>query len=150
MGTCKTCSFSEFAAQKSTSHAVTVIDTCLDAMDEGILDVCARSPMGCYLWETYLLSEQQWHRVCNLLQRFGMSNSILWRFGCSLTISELNMWAGIEYLWTDLVTVHMFLADFQRRHGYQQHCYIIADELEQRAWATSVRRAWLAAAVSCL
>ena len=48
------------------------VDTCLQAMQEGVLDVFARNTNGQYLWSYYGMTHGQWQRVCGLLQRAGL------------------------------------------------------------------------------
>ncbi len=116
-------------------------DTLLCLMDEGALDVCALTSKGRYLWETYLLSRQQWLRLCGLLQRERISNSIVWQALHFMMKSECESWIEIEYLWTDLEAVQMYLVQFENRKFKTLVC-----ELERRkAWAAGTRRAWLTA-----
>ena len=109
------------------------VDTCLQAMQEGVLDVCAQNRDGLYLWSYYGMTPGQWQRVCGLLQRAGIANSILWE---SKWFTYHGFMAEIEYFWTDLDAV-------QKVH--QTGRGAIAREVMRRRWLVSLRRAWLAA-----
>jgi hypothetical protein len=114
-----------------------IIDTCLQAMQEGVLDVCAQSVSGQYVWMCYGMTADQWHRACGLLQRAGVPTNILWDskwFICH------GFMSGIEYLWTDLEAVHRYLECWARKPER------VVQELDRRfTWNAGLRRAWLAA-----
>jgi hypothetical protein len=94
--------FFDFTKERLGREAVPaeIVDTCLQAMQEGVLDVCAQNPYGRYVWSCYTMTPDQWHRACGLLQRSGIGNLIFW--GSKWFKYDAFM-AGIEYLWTDLV-----------------------------------------------
>ena len=115
-----------------------LVDTCLQAMQDGVLDVCAQNKDGWNLWRCYGMTPHQWQRVCGLLQRAGIASSIFWQsewFICQEFIKE------IEYFWTDLDAVHRYL---ECRHWNPAW---LLQELgwRQREWNKGLRRAWLAA-----
>ena len=110
----------------------TCVETCLQAMHDGVLDVCVQNVHGHHLWECFswqpVWTLERWRRLCGLLQRAGIAND--------------EFCAEIKYLWTDLVPMHIFL----KRYGNKLRA--IVQEIEWRqAWAVSPRRAWLAACV---
>ena len=119
------------------------VDVCLQAVHDGVLDVCVQSSDGCYLWNYFWFVESvwtyaRWERVCGLLQQAGIANGILWDSTCCFMSSQ--HWAGIEYLWTDLDAVHRVL------ERVNLHPRWLVQELDRRqAWAAGLRRAWLAA-----
>ena len=119
------------------------VETCLQAMHDGVLDVCVQNKNGNHVWELFSWEMKwtlkQWQRLCGLLQRAGITNGIVWD---SVFFLNVEFCAEIEYLWTDLEPVQMFL----KRNGNKPRA--IVQELERRqAWAVSPRRAWLAACV---
>jgi hypothetical protein len=59
-----------------------IVDACIHAMEEGTLPVTAQIHKGrYYLWETYIfiLTVDQWARICALLQRHRLPPGLLWR-----------------------------------------------------------------------
>jgi hypothetical protein len=113
-------------------------------MQEGFLDVCAQNPHGRYVWDCYEMTADQWHRACGLLERAGVSNSILWQSTFYFRYCEFM--AHIEYLWTDLQAVEWYL--MERRFENKIHPIIrirLVEELDRRKAWEGLRRAWLVA-----
>ena len=113
------------------------VDTCLQAMQEGGLDVCARNLSGDHVWMCYIMTADQWHRACGLLQRAGVASSTLW----DITWFRYHEFMeDIEYLWTDLKAVHRYLERWAKKPER------VVQELGRRfTWNAGLRRAWLAA-----
>jgi hypothetical protein len=135
-------SFSSFASARMQSLPTIeeTVDTCLQAVHDGVLDVCVQSCDGGYLWNyfwfvEYVWTYARWQRVCGLLQRAGVANSILWDSKCLMNSQH---WAGIEYLWTDLDAVHRVLERGKPR-------WLVQELGRRQAWAAGLRRAWLSA-----
>jgi hypothetical protein len=113
-----------------------IVDTCLQGMQEGVLDVCAQNSNGRYVWGCYGMSSDRWQRTCGLLERAGVASSILWQSTSHFGYHEFM--AHIEYLWTDLKAVERYLMERCENK--------IVKELDRRkAWDAGLRRAWLAA-----
>lgn len=123
-----------------------VTDACLDAMEEGALDVCARDSHGDYFW-VLRLQPRQWVRLCALLQRQGIPSSTVWHS----FVFPPQFVEGVEHLWTDLDSVRVFMEEDRGycRCGRCDFCHArhwVGTELQRRReWATALRRAWLAA-----
>jgi len=114
-----------------------IVDTCLQGMQEGVLDVCAQNPNGRYLWGCHGMTSDRWQRACGLLERAGVASSILWQSTSHFGYHEFM--AHIEYLWTDLEAVERYI--LMKRCENK-----IVKELDRRkAWDAGLRRAWLAA-----
>ena len=125
-----------------------IIATCLQAMQEGVLDVCAQNIDGQYVWTCYVMTPDQWNRACGLLQRAGIANCIFWG---SKSFKYDAFMADIEYLWTDWEAVQKFLMVWAEKDIWlvqeQKRCHRLLQELDRRrlAWGAGLRRAWLAA-----
>jgi hypothetical protein len=120
-----------------------IIDTCLQAMQEGVLDVCAQNTDDRYLWTYYGMMPGQWQRACGLLQQAGIPSNILWDPKWFIYYEPM---AEIEYLWTDLERVERFLMECCDNKIYQFARIHILQELDRRrAWNAGLRRGWLAA-----
>ena len=119
-----------------------IVDTCLQAMHEGVLDVCAQNHNDHYMWLCFLMTADQWHRACRLLQRAGVASSILWQSTSLFGYREFM--AEIEYFWTDLEAVQGY---YLMQTGCHFTCYrLLKHELHRRqAWDACLTRAWLAA-----
>jgi hypothetical protein len=136
-----------------------VVDVCLDAMEEGSLLVTITGYVS--LWEYYVLSVHQWARVCALLQRKRLPSRLVWglqTFMCltrrspserpSLVSEDSDAIAAltrIEFLWQDLDAVQAYL-------NAHPHCedmkWVAAEVARRRQWFTGLRRAWLLAIVA--
>ena len=113
-----------------------IIATCLQAMQEGVLDVCAQNIDGQYVWSCYTMTPDQWNRACGLLQRAGIANCIFWG---SKSFKYDAFMADIEYFWTDLEAVERFCEEKMYRR-------LLVLELDRRrTWHAGLRRSWLAA-----
>ena len=130
--------FEGFAQDKGRLYEE-IVDTCLQAMLHGVLDVRVQNDAGQCLWECgFAWTMERWHRMCGLLQRAGIASSIVWESKYVVLIREY--WTAIEYLWTDLDAVHRVL------ERVNLHPRWLVQELDRRqAWAAGLRRAWLAA-----
>jgi heme exporter protein D len=53
--------FFDFTKERLGREAVPaeIVDTCLQAMQEGVLDVCAQNPYGRYVWSCYTMTLEQ-------------------------------------------------------------------------------------------
>ena len=99
-----------------TEQSCAAVDAYMDAMEHDLLPVDTEEH-GHYLWEFYILTVDQWVRICGLLQRRRLPSSLLWRsrgwlFG-QPAICVRNAWCHgcqIEYLWQDLNAVSTFVA----------------------------------------
>ena len=124
-----------------------MVDVCLDAMEDGELDVCAvdgGAVRAIYLWEWCNMKPRQWVRLCALLQREGIPSSIVWQ---DLEADPPQFVEGVEYLWTDLDSVCMFMEDSRSECscGLCDFCHArhwVGTELQRRR---CLRRAWLVA-----
>ena len=128
---------------------VEIVDTCLQAMQEGLLDACVQNRDGRYVWSCYTMTPDQWHRACGLLQRAGIGNLIFWG---SKWFKYNAFMAGIEYLWTDLEAVEKFLMEWEKDVVWLvqevKRLGLLRQELDRRrrfAWSAGLRRAWLVA-----
>ena len=115
-----------------------IVDTCLQAMQEGVLDVCAQNTHCFYVWMSYGMTVDQWHRACSLLQRAGVVSSILW--DPKFSTYHNGFMVDIEYLWTDLKAVHRYL---EYRTG--KPVWVVQELGRRQTWNAGLRRAWLAA-----
>ena len=116
------------------------MDTCLQAMHDGVLDVRAQNDEGQYVWECFLSwTLERWQRMCGLLQRAGIASSIVWE---SKYVLHDEYWTAIEYLWTDLQAVQRYL-----EHRDTKRWWLVQELGWRKAWAEGPRRAWLAACV---
>ncbi len=112
-----------------------MVDTCLQAMQEGVLDVCAQNNNDHYVWLCFIMTADQWHRA-------GVASSILWQSTSRFIYREFM--AEIEYFWTDLEAV-------QGYYLMQTDCYLtchrlLKHELHRRqAWDACLTRVWSAA-----
>ena len=121
------------------------VDTCLQGMQEGVLDVCARNSNGRYVWSCFGMTSDRWQRACSLLQRAGVASSIFWESTRPLLFYHEFM-ADIDYLWTDLQAVECYL--MERRFENKIHPIIrirLVEELDRRKAWEGLRRAWLVA-----
>ena len=132
--------FRDFAMERLGREPLSykeTVDTCLQAMHEGVLDVCVQNTHCCNVWIWYGMTADQWHCVCGLLQRAGIASSILWD---PIWFVYEGFMADIEYLWTDLKAVEKFLECRTRKPVW------VVQELGRRqTWNAGLRRAWLAA-----
>ena len=139
-------SFHGFAMKRLDREPLSVeeiVDTCLQAMQEGVLDVCAQNTNGQYVWICYGMTANQCQHTCSLLQRAGVVSSILWDpkwFVDQWFVDHLRFMADIEYLWTDLKAVHMYL---EYRAG--KPVWVVQELGRRQTWNAGLRRAWLAA-----
>jgi hypothetical protein len=118
-----------------------IVDTSLQAMQEGVLDVCAQNDDKWNLWRIYGMTGDQWHRACDLLERAGVASSIMWQSTSNFIYHEFM--GDIEYLWTDLEVVERFLME-EKMHPIRR--IRLVQELDRRrTWDAGLRRAWLAA-----
>lgn len=116
-----------------------IVDVCLDAMEEGKLDVCAvdvdvRAVCAIYLWEWCKMKPRQWVRLCALLQREGIPSSIVWQ---DSEADPPQFVEGVEYLWTDLDSVRIFMEDSRSdcSCGFCDFCHLrhwVGTELQRR------------------
>ena len=120
------------------------IDACLQAMQEGVLDVCEQNVDGYYLWMCYGMSCDQWQRACSLLQRAGVASSIFWE-STRRPLFYHEFMADIDYLWTDLGAVERYLMEVYGKNMYKIIPSRLVKELDRRRWHAGLRRAWLAA-----
>ncbi len=120
-----------------------IVDTCLQGMQEGVLDVCAQNSNGRYVWGCYGMSSDRWQRTCGLLERAGVASSILWQSTSHFGYHEFM--AHIEYLWTDLKAVERYLMERCENNTYPVMRFRLVKELDRRRWHAGLRRAWLAA-----
>ncbi len=139
-------------------------DACIDAMEEGTLPVTVQGGTSrCYLWEKYILTVDQWARICALLQRQRLPPSLLWWEEHSITYNILldhhvvnvnpviaAALSSIDYLWQDLDVVDAWIereqttcatTDIPRIHWVQ------AEVVRRRQWPAGLRAAWLRAVV---
>ena len=117
------------------------IDACLQAMQEGVLDVCAQNSHGRYVWCGIGMSYDRWQRVCGLLERARVASSILWESPLGFIYYEFM--ADIEYFWTDLEAVERFLMEgFCEKNIYRVLVQVVD---RRRTWHAGLRRSWLAA-----
>ena len=143
-------------------------DACIDAMEEGTLPVIAQGRKNqCYLWEMYILTVDQWARICALLQRHRLPPGLLWgrdsmhsvayyilsgrhiEFTCTNS-ATITAFSQMDYLWQDLDVVDAWIEreqttraarDIPRIHWVQ------AEVDRRRQWLTGLRAAWLRAVV---
>ena len=115
-----------------------IVETCLQAMQEGALDVCAQNEDGQYVWMCYGMMANHWRRACGLLQRAGIPSSILWD---EKRFTFCKFMAEIEYFWTDLDAAQRYLECRNWKPAW------VLQELGWRLqeWRRGFRRAWLAA-----
>jgi hypothetical protein len=139
-----------------------LVDKCLDAMEEDLLSVVA-TQSGYYLWEYFTLTTDQLVRMCALLQRNRFPSSLLWRLRtrvhwtrgyalakpnlvsqCPDAIAALSR---IEFLWQDLDAVQ---ACIQTPAPWWHDLEVewVAAELGRQRWFAGLRRAWLLAVVT--
>ena len=116
-----------------------IVDTCLQAMQEGVLDVCAQNGNGRYVWTCFGMTSGQLQRTCGLMQQAGVESSILWT--SSFSYHEFR--GDIEYLWTDLKIVERFL--MQVKILPMTRVCVVQELDRRRTWDAGLRRAWLAA-----
>ena len=148
--------FSKFAqARRPGCHCV--VDVCMDAMEEGMLPVITKKG-GYYLWEYYILTVDQWVRMCALLQRNRLPSRLLWRWQTYVRWTKrsvlpkpclvsqdpdaMAVLLRIEFLWQDLDAVQAWL-DF----GLPDVGWIEAQVDRRRQWMTGLCQAWLLAVV---
>jgi hypothetical protein len=83
----ETFQFERFArTEKCWLGTSDTVDVCMDAMEEGMLPVIAKQWGFYYLWEFYSLRTDQWARLCGLLQRNRLPQSLLWESSALYTI----------------------------------------------------------------
>jgi hypothetical protein len=70
----------------------------MDAMEEGILPVVAKQ-WGYTLWEFYILTTDQWVRMCAMLQRNRLPSRLLW--GLSYVHYTWGSADGVYSVFTD-------------------------------------------------
>lgn len=142
-----TSTFYEFAAKKKCNPDIITmdqcVDTCLDAMEVGELDVCLQFD-DFYLWEWYRIWPHQWSRICTILQRQGIPSSIVWDKHCHPNnfSGEFSL-TGIKYMWEDLAAIQGALARWKEK--FHISVFWLEWQVEHRLWATGLRRAWLVA-----
>jgi hypothetical protein len=137
-------SYMDFYACTSKSIMMKYVDEKLDAMDKGVMNVCAQGvwPNGLklYLWEWTTLESYQWKRLCALLQRYRIPSRLLWREVHYMS----NAWFyptcfEIDYVWQDLDAIQVFLQN--KKDAFTA----VRLEVDRRAWMNGLRRTWLAA-----
>jgi hypothetical protein len=137
--------FHDFARERLAREPFSdaeIVDTCLQAMQEGVLDVCAENSNGRYMWTCFGMTSGRLQRTCGLLQQAGVESSILWK--SSFAYHEFR--CDIEYLWTDLEAVDRYLMErFENNVSYPVMRSRLVKELDRRRWHAGLRRAWLAA-----
>jgi len=138
-------------------------DACIDAMEEGTLPVTALGGKGrYYLWENYILTVDQWARICALLQRHRLPPSLLWKghsvaYNVLLDRDILNVnpviaaaLSCIDYLWQDLDVIDAWIEREQTTHATRDipriH-WVQAEVDRRRQWLAGLRAAWLRAVV---
>jgi hypothetical protein len=132
--------FEGFAKDKARLYGE-IVDTCLQAVHDGVLDVRVQNDAGQCLWECgFAWTMERWQRMCGLLQRAGIASSIVWESKYGVVIHEY--WTAIEYLWTDLKAVHRFLGRVER---YGKPTWLVQELERRQTWAVGPRRAWLVA-----
>jgi hypothetical protein len=143
-----------------------IVDACIDAMEEGTLPVTAQgSRSDHYLWETYILSVDQWTRICALLQRHRLPPRLFWRcsgvhsvayyilsgrYVVDINPATIAAFSQMDYLWQDLDVVDVWIqrqqtsratTDIARIHWVQ------SEVVRRRQWLTGLRATWLRALV---
>ena len=147
--------------QKDYTGPDSIVDVCLHAMEEGKLSVIAKQT-GYYLWEVYVLTVDQWVRMCALLQRNWLPSSLFWVFGTSVDWTKRGAFAEpslvsedpdavaalsrIEFLWQDLNAVDAWVHSMPR--GYCDVEWVAAEVARRRQWFTGLRRAWVLAVIT--
>jgi hypothetical protein len=142
---------------------VDIVNACMDAMEEGSLPVIAKQ-YGYYLWEIYILTVDQWARLCALLQRNQCPPRLLWRLHtcvrwtmtdcfsfskkkCIVDDNPVAMAAlsRIEFLWQDLDAVQAWI----KWHAVSRNVewVVAAEVIRRRQWFIGLRRAWLVTVV---
>ena len=146
--------FWSFAAQTRkvyTGHDQ-IVDVCLHAMEEGRLPVIVKQ-CRYYLWEYYILTVDQWVRICALLQQNRFSPCLLWRLQITYVrwvrrtaFVGVAVLTGIEFLWQDLDAVQAYVDHLSPAARYDHVEWIVAELDRRRQWFTGLRRTWLLAA----
>ena len=145
-----------------TGTPCSVVDKCLDAMEEDLLSVVAKQS-GYYLWEYFILTTDQLVRMCALLQRNRFPSSVLWRFQTRVCWTRRSALAGpylvstdpvamatlsrIEFLWQDLDAVQACIQT-PAPWWYDLEVEWVAAELGRQRWFAGLRRAWLLAVIA--
>jgi hypothetical protein len=146
-----------------------IVDACIRAMEEGTLSVTAQGSKGrYYLWETYILTVDQWARICALLQRHRLPPGLLWRDSvynaAYFTMAKLDMCCHfvneipttidtlcrIDYLWRDLDAVDAWIKREQTSQvttDVSRMYWVQAEVVHRRQWLAELRVAWLRAVV---
>lgn len=124
-----------------------IVDICLDAMEENLLSVVANQS-GYYLWEYFTLTTDQLVRMCALLQRNRFPSSVLWRSsaGPYLVSTDPVALSRIEFFWQDLDAVQAWIHT-PAPWWHDLEVEWVAAEVGRRQWLTGLRRAWLLAAL---
>lgn len=141
-------------------------DEYMDAMEEGRRPVVAQQN-GYYAWERFILTMDQWTRICGLLQRQRLPSSLLWRprmqqswcrisrddFCCGMVYripGAVSALCQIEYLWQDLDAVQTWLNTEEKLpYTVQRRLDWVKEEVDQRRqWLTGLCRGWLLAVVA--
>ena len=149
--------FEHFARTENGSD---IVNACMDAMEEGSLPVIAKE-YGYYLWEIYILTVDEWARLCALLQRNQCPPRLLWRLHtcvrwtmtdcfsfskkkCIVDDNPVAMSAlpQIEFLWQDLDAVQAYI---NLKSPTSHVGWVAAEVGRRRQWLTGLRRAWLLA-----
>ena len=90
-----------------------IVEPCLQAMQEGVLDVCAQNEEGRVLWRCYAMTAYQWRRTYSVLQRAGLE-AVQKFLECRITkpewvVQELERrltWdAGLRRAWLAACTI---------------------------------------------
>ncbi len=140
------------------------VDACIGAMEGGVFPVDAKHKQnGLYLWEYFILTTDQWARICVLLQTLRLPPRLLWRpkwisticwtrsrnnflaYFVSRDFAAMITLCHMEYLWQDLDAVEAWM-EFMKFETVSIQW--VADEVDRRRrWFSGPRRAWLAAIV---
>ena len=146
-------------AQKDYTGPDSVVDVCLHAMEEGTLSVIAKA-CGYSLWEFFILSVDQWVRMCALMQHHRLPSRLCWALGTKLHwtmrgASAEVTWVfedpvavaaltRIEFLWQDLDAVQAYLY-IRSSHRVE---WVGAEVDRRRQWFAGLRRAWVLAVIT--
>jgi hypothetical protein len=153
--------FSKFAqARRPGCHCV--VDACMDAMEEGMLPVITKEG-GYYLWEYYILTVDQWVRMCALLQQNRLPSRLLWRWQTYVRWTKRSVLpkpclvshvpdamaalTRIEFLWQDLDAVQAYNISIKSVTSTIDIEWIAVEVARRRQWFAGLRQAWLLAVV---
>ena len=156
------CPFYVYAqAQKDYTGPGSVVDVCLRGMVQGTLPVTAKE-RGYALWEFYVLSVDQWVRMCALMQHHRLPSRLCWALGtnlcwtrrgavaeptCTWVFEDSDAVAAlsrIEFLWQDLDAVQAYLHEKISALGVGVE-WVAVEVARRRQWFTGLRRAWVLA-----